>query len=313
MNHFIIDCDPGHDDAVAMLVAAHHLDLVGVTTVFGNSSVDNTTHNALSILDAAGLTHIPVARGAKAPLEGVTHSGETVHGKTGLDGVNLPSPKRSAVSQSASEFIAEMAHQYDDLVVIAVAPQTNLATALREHPGLEDRIQAISVMGGSTGNGNATAAAEFNIFADPEAASIVFDSGVPITMAGLNVTTTFGISPREIDQLLSSKSAMAREIGGALSFYYGRQNAMYGRTFAPMHDLCAVVPFSHPGLVQHKPMHVVVECEGQYTRGMTVCDQRGLVEGTGVELSRNANAQVAVALDGDGILSALLDTLCEFP
>lgn len=312
MSHFILDCDPGHDDALALLLAARHLDLVGVTTVFGNSSVENTTHNALAILDAAGMQHVPVARGAAAPRRGARHSGEVVHGKTGLDGANLSPSKRMPAALDAADFICEQAEVHDDLIVIAVAPETNVAEALDRYPHLTHRIQHISLMGGSTDVGNATPAAEFNILADPEAAAIVFDAGIPVTMAGLNVTTTFGLGAAHIDLLRQSTSRVAREIGGALAFYLERQSALYERAFAPVHDVCAVLPFSHPGLIDHKRLHVAVECEGRLTRGMTVCDRRGVVAKEGIEPARPANAAVAMTADGDAIVSVLLDTLTQF-
>lgn len=313
MSRYILDCDPGHDDAVALLVAARHLDLVGVTTVFGNSTVENTTRNALAILAAAGLGEIPVAMGAAAPLAGSRYSGESVHGKSGLDGADFPPADISPVSMSASRFIAEAARRYDDLAIIAIAPETNVAMALQESPEIAERIAHISMMGGSTTFGNATAAAEFNIFADPEAAAVVFDSGIPITMVGLNVTTTFGVTPGDIAILRNNGTQVARELAGALQYYLDRQSSLYARDYAPIHDICAVLPFSHPGLVHHEPMHVAVELDGALTRGMTVCDQRGIVAGNGIADPRPANADVATGADGETIVKLLLDTLCEFP
>lgn len=310
---YIVDCDPGHDDALAILMAARHLDLVGVTTVFGNSTIENTTRNALDILAAAGLGHIPVARGAAGPLKGEVRSAETVHGKSGLDGAHFDPSGLEPVAMPAARFIAEQAMLHDDLVVIAIAPETNLANAIAEYPDATRRLAGISVMGGSATIGNATAAAEFNIFADPEAAAIVFDAGIPITMAGLNLSTTFGLHQADVDRLAANGTRVARELAGALNFYLSRQSAMYERPFAAVHDVCAVIPFSHPGLIDHVPMHVAVECEGRYTRGMTVCDQRGIVAGDGIELAEPPNARVAMSADGPGIISVLLDTLCEFP
>lgn len=313
MSHFIIDCDPGHDDAVAMMVAAKYLDLVGITTVFGNSSVENTTRNALAILNAAGLSHIPVAAGAAGPLTGTTHSGESVHGKTGLDGANFAPSGTGPLPQPAAEFIAEQAERHGDLVIVAIAPETNLANALTEFPSIRSKIAEISIMGGSTNFGNATAAAEFNIFADPEAAAIVFESGIPITMAGLNVTTGFGVTTHDIDRLQRHGGSIAGELGSALGYYLSKQSAMYERDYAPVHDVCAVLPFTHPGLIHHESMHVAVECDGRYTRGMTVCDLRGKIAGDGIEPMAIPNANVAMQADGDAIIRLLIDTLCEFP
>lgn len=313
MSHFILDCDPGHDDVVALLTAARHLDLVGVTTVFGNSTVANTTRNALAVLDAAGLGHIPVAMGAAGPLTGTARSAEAVHGKTGLDGASFPASGREPLDIDAAEFIRQQAELHDDLVIIAVAPETNVATALTRYPELATRLQGISVMGGSTDIGNATPAAEFNILADPEAAAIVFDSGVPITMVGLNVTTTFGFEQHHLELLRDSGSAVAREVAGALSFYLGRVSSMYERTSAPVHDACAVIPFIHPDLIRHEPLHVAVECEGTLTRGMTVCDLRGATAKEGIQPASPANARVAMSADAESIIALLLDTLMQFP
>ena len=313
MSHFIIDCDPGHDDALAILMAARHLDLVGVTTVFGNSTVENTTRNALAILSAAGLSHIPVAMGAGGPLTGETRSAETVHGKTGLDGANFPPSSLKPVPTPAAEFIAAQAERHGDLTVIAIAPETNIATTLQQFPEAAKRIVGISVMGGSTTFGNATAAAEFNIFADPEAAYRVFESGIPITMVGLNVTTTFGVTREHITRLTGGGKLVARELGTALQYYLDRQTALYQRPYAPVHDVCAVLPFSHPGLMHHRSMHVAIECDGKYTRGMTVCDQRGIIAGDGIVAAQSPNARVATQADGSAITNLLLDTLLEFP
>lgn len=313
MSHYIVDCDPGHDDAVALIMAARFLDLVGVTTVFGNSTIENTTRNALAILDAAGLTHIPVAAGADGPLAGATHSGESVHGETGLNGARFVPSKRDVLAQPAADFIADQAERYGDLVIIAIAPETNVATALTRYPGIRDKIAGISVMGGSTSCGNATPAAEFNIFADPEAAAIVFDAGIPLTMAGLNVTAGFGVTRGDIDRLVDHGTMIARELGRALGYYLTRQSAIYERRHAPVHDVCAVLPFSHPGLISHQPMHVAIECAGRFTRGMTVCDQRGIAAGDGIEPPAPANARVATSAEATKIVELLLDTLCDFP
>jgi inosine-uridine nucleoside N-ribohydrolase len=312
MSSYILDCDPGHDDAVALLFAAQHLKLLGVTTVFGNSTIQNTTHNALAILDAAKL-NIPVARGSGAPLRGEIKSGESVHGKSGLDGASLPHPVSAPVNASGPEFIIEAARTRDDLHIMAVAPLTNLAKALTQAPDIISRIQEISIMGGSTGPGNATAAAEFNIFADPEAASIVYNSGVPLRMAGLNVTTSFGISNVDVDKLRHAGSSLAREIGGALHYYLNRQGVIYERQFAPIHDVCAVIPYTHPELLVYTEMHVDVECEGTLTRGQTVCDQRGLNDGEGLDVARPANTAVATDAEGDRIVNLVIDALMQYP
>jgi inosine-uridine nucleoside N-ribohydrolase len=206
------------------------LSLVGITTVFGNSSVDNTTRNALAIVESAGLT-IPVASGLGAPLTVEIHSGETVHGKTGLDGANLPPPSMTQIASSAADFNIDSARKLHNVSIIAIGPLTNVATAINDAPDIKDRIREISIMGGSTTFGNATPAAEFNIYADPEAASIVFASGIPVRMAGLNVTTSFGIARPKVKMLQDADSRMEREIGGALNFYLQHQTKIYTENF----------------------------------------------------------------------------------
>jgi len=311
--HFLLDCDPGHDDAVALLFAAHHLNLVGVTTVFGNTSIENTTYNALAILSSAKLGHIPIAAGATAPLQGVARSAETVHGKSGLDGANFPAPTLTAVQQPAVDLIIAMSREFEDFTIIATGPLTNIATAITKDPGLAERVKGISIMGGSTSGGNATPAAEFNFFADPEAAKIVFNSSAVITMAGLNVTANFGFDEKDVEQLRHSQSSTASEVAGALGYYLERQASLYKRSFAPLHDLCAVIPFTHPGLIRHEMMHVDIETSGQLTRGMSVCDLRGLSASEGLEPPRPSNANVAISADGDKIIRVVLDTLVKFP
>ena len=312
LTRFHLDCDPGHDDAVALLVAAKLLDLTGVSTVFGNSNIANTTRNALAILEAAELS-IPVAKGVGKPLVDTAINAENVHGKSGLDGANLPPPTTKPLSISGPELIINSARQEDDLTVIAVAPLTNIATAIVDAPDIRDRIREISIMGGSTTFGNATPAAEFNIHADPEAAAIVFNSGIPIRMVGLNVTTTFGITVTQVQSLLASSGKLARAIGGALDFYLNKQQSLYRREYAPVHDVCAVVPYTHPALIRHENMHVDVECTGKFTRGQTVCDQRGLSAEEGLVPPQASNAAVAVQADGKSIIDLVMNTLQSYP
>jgi inosine-uridine nucleoside N-ribohydrolase len=298
---YILDCDPGHDDAVALLFAAKFLSLVGITTVFGNSTVDNTTR----------LT-IPVARGLSAPLTGEIHSGESVHGKTGLDGANLPAPSVTPITSNAPEFIIDSARKLDNLSIIAIGPLTNIAAAINEAPDVTDRICEISIMGGSTTFGNATPSAEFNIYADPEAARIVFASGIPVRMAGLNVTTTFGITRSQVKTLQDADSRLAKEIGGALNYYLQRQTKTYHREFAPIHDVCAVIPHTHSDLIRYTDMHVDIECSGTLTRGQTVCDQR-LFAGEGLTTPQPVNTAVAIDADGKAIVRHVMTSLLSYP
>lgn len=184
----IIDCDPGHDDVQAILLAARTLDLLGITTVHGNASLANTTQNARKTVEFAELTHIPIAAGMPRPLVREASYAPEVHGESGLDGPTLPSPTVAVLDQHGVDFIIDRSHDVPDLHLIPVGPLTNIASALIKDATLPARIKQISLMGGSLTFGNVTPAAEFNIWCDPDAAHVVFTSGIPIKMIGLNVT-----------------------------------------------------------------------------------------------------------------------------
>jgi inosine-uridine nucleoside N-ribohydrolase len=197
----LIDCDPGHDDAIALLFAARHLDLVGVTTVHGNNSLENTTRNALAVLELGGID-VPLARGCAEPLAMPNAGTAKVHGSTGLDGVTLPEPGRQPIDAHGVDFIIEMASRHrGELVLPTIGPETNIALALRREPRLKQWLAEIAVMGGATGNGNVTPAAEWNIHCDPEAAWALFTRGIPIRMVGLNITRATGLEQSDIDRL----------------------------------------------------------------------------------------------------------------
>src|SRR5918911_38587 len=200
----LIDCDPGHDDAVALLFAARHLDLVAVTTVHGNNSLANTTSNALAVLELAGID-VPVASGCSEPLvQGPGHAGH-IHGKTGLDGADIPAPTRRPIDSHAVDLIVETASRHrGELVVALIGPQTNFAVALRREPRLKQWVREVTVMGGSTGIGNIAPVAEFNIHSDPEAAAVVFESGIPIRMVGFDVTRQIGFHCDDLARLRES-------------------------------------------------------------------------------------------------------------
>jgi len=309
----LIDCDPGHDDALAILLAAAHLNLVGITTVFGNQTVERTTRNALSFCALAGID-APVACGGAGPLQGAAFSGSDLHGSTGLDGAELPAPARGPVEADAVTFMAGLlAASATPLAILAIGPLTNIATLLRRHPEAAQRIAALSVMGGTTGVGNATPVAENNVFADPEAADIVFRSGLPIHMTGLNVTTTVGADAADIAALRASGGPVARVAADLLAFYRERQMRVYGRRIAPFHDPCAVLPLIRPDLITFRPAHVAIELDGRLTRGMTVCDLRGVTaEGLGhVRRSEPPNAQVAIAAENRAIVDLVAKAVID--
>ncbi len=306
--HIILDCDPGHDDALALLLAAQHCDLLGVTTVSGNAPLADTTRNALLTLQIAELG-APVHAGAARPLVAEAQHAPDIHGESGLGGPVLPELTREPASREAVRFIVETARQTDGVWLVAVGPLTNVALALREAPDIAARLAGISVMGGSTGPGNRTPTAEFNIWADPEAAQIVFGSGVPLKMCGLNVTHQFMILEADVARIRALGNPAASFAADLLGFYgQAYADAFSGRAEGPLHDPCAVLVLTHPELFEFKLRHVAVELRGEHTRGMTVVDERG-------RRARDAappNVQVAYTIDRDAALEVLIETLASY-
>lgn len=298
----ILDCDPGHDDAVAILMAARYCELVGITTVSGNVPLDLTTRNALVTAQILGLK-TPVHTGAARPLVAEPRHAEFIHGSTGLDGPLLPELRRREASREAVRFIIDSVRN-DDLYLVATGPLTNVALALRTAPDIAGKLRGISLMGGSASFGNVTPAAEFNILFDPEAADVVFRSGVPLMMCGLNLTHQVMVTPEHIAKMRRVGSEAATFVADMLEFY-GRAyaNKFSGRQEGPLHDPCAVLVLSHPELFSLEPRHVVVELSGQHTRGMTLVDERG------VKGAAAPNAQVAYGAHAVGVLDLLLSTL----
>jgi len=303
----VIDCDPGYDDTVAILFAARHLDLVGITTVHGNSAVENTTRNALAIVELAGLD-VPVASGCAEPLA----QRRAARAGSGLDGAALPEPGRRPLDTHAVEFLIETADRHrGELVLAAIGPQTNVALALRREPRLKDWLREITIMGGSTGLGNVTPAAEFNIHCDPEAAWAVFNSGAALRMVGLNVTRPTASDAADIARLKGSGKRVAGVVADLMGFYLALQRERRGVDVVPMHDVCAIVPYVDDGLIDGVRARVDIELTGTHTRGMTVCDlrqRRAGVTGPGPA----PNAMVAVAAKGRALIELVLGTLLSY-
>ena len=307
----LIDCDPGHDDAVAILFAARHLDLVGVTTVHGNNTVGNTTRNALAILELAGID-VPLAMGCAGPLAQRRVGVAPVHGHGGLDGAALPEPKRQPVGAHAVDFIIDMANRHrGELVLATIGPETNVALALTREPRLASWLREITVMGGSTGAGNITAAAEFNIYCDPEAAWAVFNCGVPIRMAGLNVTRCTGFNQTDVDAMKVSRRKVASVVADLMAFYLARQRERYGLDVAPMHDVCAIAPYADPALLEYVHTRVEVELTGTHTRGATLCDLRP-VRLSAPEVLPAPNALVATHANSRALIGSVIETLLSY-
>jgi len=301
----ILDCDPGHDDAIAIVVAAHSCDLLGITTVAGNAPLHRTTHNALVMRELLGID-VPVHSGAVRPLIAEPSPATAVHGASGLDGADLPQPARGVDSDDAVGFIIDTCRQREGTWLVAVGPLTNVALALRAAPDLGERIAGISVMGGGT-FGNRTALAEFNIWADPEAAAAAFGFGGPLVMAGLDVTHQFLATPDRIDRIAGIGGQLATVFGELLTFfsstYIGRHDHIAG---APMHDPLAVLALIAPELFERRRRHVAIETSGSLTRGMTVIDERTLRERPA------ANCDVLAKVDADAAFDLVVDALSAF-
>jgi inosine-uridine nucleoside N-ribohydrolase len=307
----VIDCDPGHDDAVAILYAARHLELVGITTVHGNNSIENTTRNGLAVLELAAID-VPLAKGCADPLAQPRAAVADVHGKGGLDGADLPVPRRAPLQGHAVDYLIETASRLrGELVLAAIGPQTNVALALRREPRLKDWLREITIMGGSTDRGNITPCAEFNIHCDPEAAWAVFNSGVPLRMVGLNVTRRTGFDAGDIGRMRASGRKVAGVVADLMEFYLARQRERRGVSVAPMHDVCAIVSYVDAGLITYSDAIVDIELTGTHTRGMTVCELPA-ASGAARRGGRSPNAKVAVAADSRRLIEHVADTLLSY-
>jgi inosine-uridine nucleoside N-ribohydrolase len=294
----LIDCDPGHDDAIALLlaVASPEVELLGVTTVAGNQTLEKTTANAIRVLDFVGRDDISVAAGAARPLEREPFVAADVHGETGLDGPDLPPPQREPLEQHAVDYLAE---RVADTTLLAIGPLTNVALLLERYP--DARPDRLVVMGGSIGLGNVTPAAEFNIWADPEAAVRVFASGLDVTMVGLDVTHEALLRHEHVDRLRAS-GRTGRMVSELYDFFHRFHAETYGFDGSPIHDAVAVAHVIRPGLVQTTRRHVAIECDSELTRGRTVVDLWRRTE-------HDANAHVAVGVDTDAFVELLLDRI----
>lgn len=315
----IIDCDPGHDDVMAILLGARVLDLRAITTVFGNVSLEQTTRNARQTLEFAELTGIPIAMGMAQPLlRDIRHAPE-VHGETGLDGPSLAPPSIPLAEEHATDVITSVAGATGELTLVPIGPLTNIATALHRDPALAGRVKQISLMGGSLTTGNATAAAEFNIWCDPEAAHVVFTSGIPIKMIGLNVTRQVLATPERRAQIRALGSRAGGIVADLLDFYSERLRQISGLPGGSMHDPLAVAALVDADVLRFEPMHVAIELRGTHTYGMTLCDYRHLREPdltpriAGQFRGEPPNAEVAVAVNADRFWDMFLEALSSYP
>ncbi len=310
----LIDCDPGHDDLVAILFAARHMDLVGVTTVFGNNSLANTTRNGLIALEL-GQIDVPLAAGAAEPLVQESVGFAVGHGDSGLDGHEFADPTRQPIDQHAVDFIIEMARRYQrELILAIIGPATNVAMAIKREPRLRQWLAEITIMGGSTLQGTFTPVATLNTAADAEASAIVFESGIPIRMVGFNLTREIGFELDDINRLRSAGGKVCAAVADLMAFYRDRQREIYELTVAPVHDVCAIIPYVCPELIDYIETSVRVELTGTYTRGMTVCDLRHPRGSSATHLRNRTepNARVAIGARGRALIDCVIETLLSY-
>ncbi len=305
----ILDCDPGHDDAlaIALALARPELDLLAVTTVAGNAPLEATTRNALRILTLLERTDVPVAAGSAGPLVRPLRVAANVHGASGLDGADLPEPAVAARPEHAIELIRGVIEDAPSpVMLVPTGPLTNIALLIRTYPRLLDRIAGICLMGGAVGEGNTTASAEFNIWADPEAASIVFDAGRPLTMIGLDVTHQAIVNGADAGRLRALGTRTGRVFADLLEFFGRFHRERYGWDGSPIHDAVAVAHVALPGLVRTEAFRVDVETSSELTRGRTVADLHGLS-------GRPPNAEVGLEIDRARFVDLIVEAVARFP
>lgn len=296
----ILDGDPGHDDAIAWVMAAAmpNLEIKAITTVAGNQTLDKTTINAQRIARLCNL-NVPIAKGREVPLLGNLITAPNFHGESGLDGPTLPEPTRPLESISAIELMAKVLKESDEPVtIIATGPTTNVAALLLAHPELKSKIKQISFMGGALYGGNWSAAAEFNVIVDPEALDIVLKSGIPLLMAGLDVTHQALCYPNEYEQIRAMDNPVAKVVAGWFDFFM-KHLLTLGWKGATLHDPCAVLLVTHPELFETVEVHLAVELGGHYTRGATIPDYYGLRQ-------QQPNVKAAINIDREKFIDLLI-------
>lgn len=304
----ILDCDPGHDDAVAILLALGNpeIEIVGITTVGGNQSLEKVTYNARAMLEAAHAHDIPVYAGSDRPLVREQEVAESIHGETGLDGVELPVPTRPLEDMHAVNFIVKtiMESEPGTITLVPTGPLTNIALALRMEPRIAERVSEVVLMGGGFHEGNWSAVAEFNIIVDPEAAHIVFNAPWKLTMVGLDLTHQALCTPEVQRRIEEIGTPLAVIVSGLMDFFRKTHQDNQDFVDPPVHDPCTVAYLIDPSVVQTRRCPLDVELHGELTLGMTVADLRGPEPS-----EEECHTQVATKLDFDKFWNLVIQAI----
>lgn len=302
----VLDCDPGHDDAMAILLAVGSpaIDLRAVTVTFGNCAVEDASRNARRVLTLAGSLSVPVGRGASSPMTGETFLGNYVHGVTGLDGPDLPEAMIEEDSRGAVELLHQViATSEVPVTVVATGPITNIARLLQEHPGDASNIEKIVFMGGSTDRGNHTPYAEFNVFADPEALELVLQAEPPTYMVGLNLTHQALATEDVVERMRSMPHSLGKIAAAWMGFFGMSYNRVWKFDAPPVHDPCTIAAIINPNLIEWQDAFVAVETLGLWTRGATAVDLFDRWP------DRSPNLSVAMRLDTPAYWELVLQTV----
>lgn len=302
----ILDCDPGHDDVIALLLAHGNpdIELLAVTTVVGNQTLDKVTHNALAVARVAGITGVPFAAGCPRPLVRDVEVAEDIHGESGLDGPELPEPTQQADSRHAVDLIIEtvMSHEPGTVTLVPTGGLTNIAMAVRKEPRIAERVKEVVLMGGGYHTGNWSAVAEFNIIIDPEAAHIVFNESWPVLMVGLDLTHQALATPAVVERIDKIGTGPSTFVVELMDFFGKMYKQSQGFDSPPVHDPCAVAYVIDPSVMTIKKVPVDIELGGNLTLGMTVADFRA-------PAPADCTTSVAVELDHQKFWDLIVDAL----
>lgn len=304
----ILDCDPGHDDAIAILLAcaSPELEVRGITTVAGNVSLEKTSTNALKVCELGNIKRIPVYAGMSGPLVRRLETAEHVHGKSGMDGPELPEPELKPAQMSAVDFIiSELINSAEPITLVPTGPLTNIAMAILHEPRIVPKIKEIVSMGGALYEGNITPSAEFNIYVDPHAARIVYSCGAKVTMIGLNLTHQALATPERIARIKSIGTKVSETVVQLLDFYFRFHRRRYTLPGPPLHDPCAVAAVIDRSLIKTNRMYVDIETTGELTIGRTVCDVWGVT-------GKQPNAEVGMSIDDERFFDLLIERLAGY-